>query len=414
MPCTPARARQLLKNKEAVIHRRFPFVIRLKRKSTHITQPTALKIDPGSTVTGLAIVRIHNQVQHVLFTAELTHRRARIHELLSQRKAMRRGRHSRNGRYRADRHVNRGNKKEGWLPPSTRHLLETTSSWVNRLRAFAPISAVAVETVKFDTHRLQNPEVNGVDYQRGPLWGAEIREYLQEKWGHQCAYCGKSGVLLQIEHIVPRARGGSDRESNLTLACVRCNTAKGDQDVRQFLANDPDRLMRIMSSIKVSLAGASALNSTRFSMVNMLESKGLIVEQGSGFGTKLNRVKFGLLKTHAVDAACVGVVDKLFGTGRVPLGISAMGRGSRKRTRLNAFGFPRGYLSPSKSHFGFKTGDIVRAVVPKGVHQGTHVGRVAVRATGSFDIQMKRGKAGGIGHRFCTKIQAADGYAYSA
>ena len=55
----------------------------------------------------------------------------------------------------------------------------------------------------------------------------------------------------------------------------------------------------------------------------------------------------------------------------------------------------------------------VRAEVPTGKKAGTHQGRVAVRKTGSFNIQTPDGVVQGIHHRHCTLIQRADGYAYS-
>lgn len=78
--------------------------------------------------------------------------------------------------------------------------------------------ARARELVKFDTQKMQNPEIDGVEYQQGELAGYEVREYLLEKWGRKCAYCDKDGVSLQIEHIHPRAKGGSNRVSNLALS----------------------------------------------------------------------------------------------------------------------------------------------------------------------------------------------------
>ncbi|MFM0517232.1 HNH endonuclease [Caballeronia jiangsuensis] len=74
-------------------------------------------------------------------------------------------------------------------------------------------------------------------YHRGTLAGYEIREYLLEKWGRRCSYCDASGTPLQVDHIVARARGGTDRVSNLTLACERCNRAKGALPAEVFLAS---------------------------------------------------------------------------------------------------------------------------------------------------------------------------------
>lgn len=117
-------------------------------------------------------------------------------------------------------------------------------------------------------------------------------------------------------------------------------------------------------------------------------------------------------KTHALDAACVGDVDWVVNWNRPTLQIKCTGRGSYQRTRLDKFGFPRGYLMREKSLKGFATGDLVKAVVPAGKKAGCHQGRVAIRATGSFNIQTREGVVQGISHRHCTRVQRGDGYGY--
>ena len=92
--------------------------------------------------------------------------------------------------------------------------------------------------------------------------------------------------------------------------------------------------------------------------------------------------------------------------------IKATGRGSYQRTRLTANGFPRGYLTRTKQIKGFQTGDMARAIVPKGKKAGTHVGRIAVRATGYFNIETPTRVIQGISHRHCKIVQRGDGYSY--
>ena len=90
-----------------------------------------------------------------------------------------------------------------------------------------------------------------------------------------------------------------------------------------------------------------------------------------------------------------------------------IGRGSYQRTRLDAYGFPRGYLTRKKRINGFQTGDMVTAIVTKGKKIGSYIGRVAVRASGSFNIQTAEGVVQHISHKHCKIIQRADGYGYS-
>lgn len=413
MPCSEKRARLLLARGRAVMVRVHPFTIRLKDRIGGEMQALRLKLDPGGKTTGLALVReAEGGEQHVCWLGEIAHRGQAIRDALLQRRGFRRRRRGVNLRYRAPRFNNR-TRPAGWLAPSLQHRVDTTMAWVTRLTRLAPVTALSQERVRFDMQAMENPEVSGVEYQQGELAGYEVREYLLEKWGRQCAYCPATDVPLQVEHIVATACGGTNRVSNLTLACRKCNEAKGTQRIEDFLAHDPARLARIKAQAKAPLKAAAAVNSTRWALFNALRDTGLPVETGTGGRTKWNRTRLGIPKGHALDAACVGVVEGVRGWNRPVLGIKAQGRGSYQRTRLNKHGFPRGYLTRSKSAFGFQTGDHVRAVVDAGKKAGTHVGRVAVRASGSFNIQTPQGVVQGIHHRHCALIQRADGYGYS-
>lgn len=427
MPCTEKRARLLLERGRARVHRLVPMVIRLvdREVASCELQPLRLKLDPGSKTTGLALVRDtqvidpqSGEVQTssvVLNLMELVHRGRQISEALTVRRQMRRRRRS-NLRYRAPRFLHRGNKKSGWLAPSLQHRVDTCMTWVGRIQRWAPIRAISCELVRFDMQALQNPEISGIQYQQGTLFGYELREYLLEKWGRQCAYCDIKDVPLQIEHIRPKAQGGSNRASNLTLACSCCNQKKAARSIEDFLAKDPKRLANVLASAKKPLRDAAAVNATRWALANALKATGLPVELASGGRTKFNRCTLGIPKTHALDAACVGTMTAIQNWQCPTLTLKATGRGSYQRTRLNKFGFPRGYLMRSKRVQGFGTGDMVRADVPSGAKAGIHTGRVAIRASGSFNIQKHQGGKAvvvqGISHRHCRVIQRGDGYGY--
>ncbi|AGW88959.1 RNA-guided endonuclease IscB [Cupriavidus sp. DF5525] len=419
MPCSEKRARLLLERGRARVHRLVPFAIRLtdRRLVDSELQPLRLKLDPGSKETGVAIVR--EMASHaggapdafVLSLAEIIHRGRQINEALTARRAMRRARRGRMTRYRAARFDNR-RKPEGWLAPSLRHRVETTAAWVRRFRKLAPITALSMELVRFDMQAMENPEISGVEYQQGTLLGYEVKEYLLAKLGRTCAYCDATDRPLETEHIVAKAKGGSNRVSNLTLACRPCNQKKGNLPLEVFLRKDPDRAKRILARAKAPLRNAAAVNATRFALLNALKSFGLPVETGSGGQTKYNRRRLDIPKSHALDAACVGNVHSVWPWQRPILRIKCAGRGSYQRTRVTAHGFPRGYLMRSKRVFGFQTGDMVKAVVPSGKKAGTHIGRVAIRATGSFNIQTVAGAVQGISYKHCNLLQRGDGYGY--
>ena len=66
-----------------------------------------------------------------------------------------------------------------------------------------------------------------------------------------------------------------------------------------------------------------------------------------------------------------------------------------------------------KAVHGFQTGDVVRADVLQGVQTGTYHGRVAVRQSGSFNVQTAAGVVQGISWKCCTILHRADGYDYA-
>jgi hypothetical protein len=201
--------------------------------------------------------------------------------------------------------------------------------------------------------------------------------------------------------------------SNLTLACEPCNRAKAALPVEVFLSRRPTRLAKILAQAKRPLKDAAAVNATRWALTNALDTIGLPLELASGGRTKFNRLAFGVPKTHALDATCVGALSVATDWVKPILSISCTGRGSYQRTRLDRYGFLRGYLTRTKRMHGFQTGDLVRADVPSGKKAGTYVGRVAIRATGYFNIQLAGTVVQGVAHRHCRLIQRSDGYGYS-
>ena len=407
MPCSEKRARMLLSKKRARIHKRYPFVIRLvdRTAQTCVLQLVRCKLDPGSVTTGVAIVREKEEDQTVLSLMEIRHRGRSISENLKARLGSRRRRRS-NLRYRSSRFNNR-TRREGWLAPSLQHRVDGISNWISRFMRYTPLAALSCEVVRFDMQKLSNPEIQGIEYQQGTLFGYEIREYLLEKWGRKCAYCNAEKIPLQIDHIEPRSRGGSNRVDNLTLACQDCNLKKRSLSIEEFA---PKRAQTIRKT--KPLRDAAAVNATRVATLHRLEQFSLPCETSTGGQTKYNRNRLHVPKTHALDAACTGQLSQLH-NWQVPIQqIHCVGRGSYKRTRLDKFGFPRGFLTRKKQIDGFRTGDQVIATVNKGKKTGLHVGRVAVRASGNFNIQTTAGVVQGIRSKDCRLVERSDGYHY--
>jgi hypothetical protein len=82
----------------------------------------------------------------------------------------RRRRRSANLRYHPPRFDNR-TRHQGWLPPSLQSRIGNVASWLNWYRKLAPITAIKVESIRFDMQALENPDIEGLEYQRGTLFG---------------------------------------------------------------------------------------------------------------------------------------------------------------------------------------------------------------------------------------------------
>ncbi len=405
MPCSEKRARQLLERNQAVSIRRAPFVIKLLNYAPSDEPASSrLKLDPGSKTTGMALL----DGSRVVWLGELQHR-TNINSKLDDRRSIRRTRRSRKTRYREARFDNRSRLK-GWLAPSLEARVNQIMNVITKLRRYAPIGAISMELVKFDTQKLVDPEISGIEYQQGELFGYELRAYIQEKFNHKCVYCGKAdyenhGLRYEIDHIQPRSKGGSNRVTNLVYSCEPCNKAKGNKTAREFGHPEVEKIA------KAPLKDAAAVNSVRWRLFNRLKEAGLDVETGTGGRTKFNRSKLGLPKAHCIDAVCVGAStpDAIKGLPKYFDIWKAMGRGSRQIMQPDKYGFPRQYRSRGKRVHGFGTGDIVE--IESGKHTDQQ-GRLVARIKGPYITQVGQSGRLSCSYKSLRLIQRADGWDY--
>ena len=402
-----AEARILIRKKLAVIHKVYPFTIRLRDNScVSNDRAYTVKVDPGSRHTGVAII---DNANSVVMLAEIEHRGHLIKRDLDSRRAIRYNRRNRKTRHREARFLNRTRPK-GWLAPSVKSRADNVINFVKKYKKLINIDKVMIEHVSFDVAQMSSDtKLLGNDYQEGSLYQNKLRSFIFNRSNGKCVYCGAKAT--EIDHVIPRSNGGTNSVHNLVASCRVCNKKKSNLSLKDFgklVGKDfshlkPKKLPRDAAIVQI------AKNYTMKKIKDIIPNAISYV----AWMTKYNREELGLPKEHYCDALSVGNVENYkFLTDKV-LQISAKGRGKRQMCRVDKYGFPRTSAKASKSVKGFQTGDIVKAVVTKGSKQGEYLGKVAVRSNGYFNIQTKTQTIQGIGFEYCHIVQRSDGYSYN-
>ena len=436
--CTPKRARQLIEKGRACVYKHYPFTIIVKDLDTRtmdIHHSYRIKIDPGASYTGIAVT----EEDRVVAYFELRHRGRAVVEALHTRKAARRNRRSRETIYRRCKFRGGGDyespRKEGWLPPSQRSIADNILAFVIRLERLLGPCEIDMELVRFDTQLLENPDIEGIEYQQGTLPGYEMKAYLMERYQHTCQYCGNEtgDRRLEWEHKIPKSRGGSDSVKNATLACRTCNQEKAGRTPEEWLAalkqkKRPGRIDQARvkclqdvtehKSVGKALRYAAWANTMRWHLFRELSklAVGGKVHVGTGGRTAYNRHKLGIPKAHHLDALCCADVPKQGYRYAVQpyLIVEAMGRGNRLLGQINKCGvITIKYRGHHKRVNGLQTGDIVQAIVPNGKYKGEYIGRLMVRQRGGHDIRTMDGKRFSLTkNAMICVLQHVDGYQY--
>ena len=299
MPCSPPKARKLLRAGKAVPVRRTPFVIQLTVPTGETKQPITLGVDAGYKHVGLSATTAKEE----LLASEVELRQD-VTGLLSDRLALRRARRNRKTRCRAPRFDNRvRSKHKGWLAPSVENRIQAHISRIEAVCRVLPITKIVIETASFDIQKIKNPEVEGTDYQQGEQLGFwNVREYVLFREGHVCQACkGRSkDLILNVHHIESRKTGG-DAPGNLITLCEACHKAYHAGKLKQF---SPRR--------GASFRAETFMGLMRWTVLNRLRERHpeLPVTNTYGYLTKHKRIVAGLPKTHCADAFCIaGVLD---------------------------------------------------------------------------------------------------------
>ncbi len=287
------KVRRLLKDKKAKAVKRCPFTIQLLYETTDFVQPVTLGVDAGSKHIGISATT----EDEVLYEADVELRND-IVGLLSTRRESRRTRRNRKTRYRAPRFDNRiSAKKEGWLAPSVRQKVDTHLQVIANIHKLLPIIKVIIEVASFDIQKINDPDIEGTDYQEGDqldFWN--VREYVLFRDSHECQCChGKSkDQILNVHHIESRKVGGN-APNNLITLCETCHT-----NYHKGLIGLPKTIKRGMKFNDAAFMGIM-----RWEVYNKLKNIYSDVELTYGYKTKSTRIEAGLPKEHYIDARCI-------------------------------------------------------------------------------------------------------------
>jgi hypothetical protein len=288
MPTTPRKARVLLKEGRATIIGHKPFTIQLLYGTRGYTQPVTLGIDAGFEHIGFSAVTEKEE----LLGGELTTLKGMTERITERRKC----RVSRRNhlRHRAPRFDNR-RRGEGWLAPSIQHKYDAHLKLIERIKSRLPVTKIVIETAKFDIQKINNPDIQGTDYQEGEQLGySNLTSYIRHRDNYKCCNpdCKNKGkdVILQVHHLGfwknPPVR--SNTPGNLITLCVKCHTPANHKKGKLLYGWQP----------KVKSFKPETFMSTIYR--KLIDATG--ATQAFGYITKYDRENLEFPKSHHNDA----------------------------------------------------------------------------------------------------------------
>ena len=380
MPCSPRKARILLRDGKAEIAGYRPFTIQLTIATGETVQEVHVGVDTGSKHIGMAVT----SESKVLFSADISLRQD-ISSLLKTRRDLRRGRRYRKTRYRKARFLNR-RRKDRWLPPSLESRVQAHFKWIDRICSLLPNPVLHIEAGKFDPAKMVNPEISGEQYQQGPAAGYhDVRYFVFARDEYTCQVCKKKNKILQTHHILFRSNGGTDRADNLITVCTDCHTHEAHQPGGILY-----RWQAQHKQVK-QYKEPAFMNTLRRRMFDRYPGAHFTY----GSVTTPSRKALGLEKSHVNDAIAITGTDSLVHVPQAPLIILQVrtkkrslheatprkGRKEKNRTQKR-----EAKNTPSKN--GFHLSDRVRACGKTGYITGFTGSNVYIRdAQGNYITQ---------------------------
>ena len=286
MPCSPRKARVLLKEEKAKIVTHKPFTIQLLYGSSGYKQKLTLGVDPGYEKVGMSVISEKREV----FSCEAK-LRTDIQKKLLERRGARRGRRSRL-RYREARFLNR---KSSSFPPSVEHKINSHLKLISFVRSILPITRINMETGPFDISKLRDPKLSKGRLKKSNY--ENLRAFIFARDKHKCFFNkAKCSKFLQVHHILFRSKGGTDTPENLVTVCESCHK-KIHKDLLQVLVRP-----------KNSFRPASFMNAVLSEIPKRFKNN---LNKRFGYWTKLRRQELELDKSHINDAFVIaGGIDQ--------------------------------------------------------------------------------------------------------
>ena len=333
MPCKQSKARKLLKEEKARIVKYNPFTIQLLYGSSGYKQEVNVGIDSGAKYIGVAI-----QSQNKVIAKGEIELRQDVSENLYTRKILRRGRRSRNTRYRQVRFLNRiSTKKEGWLPPSIQSRIDNTFFWIDKFSNLLPSPKLNIEVGKFDVQKIINPKIQNTEYQQGETYGYyDVRYYVFDRDNYTCQVCKKSkDKILHTHHIFYRSKGGSDKANNLITVCTECHTSANHKEgnILWKWMNDKKKTPQYKE--------VPFMNSLRRRIFSKYPNANIVY----GSWTTPKRKELGLEKEHYNDALVISGIENNF---RNSVGLFKIKQFRKKKRSLHESTPRKGRKEPNR------------------------------------------------------------------
>lgn len=281
MSTTPRKAKILLKQGKVKVVKRAPFTIQLLYSTGENKQLITLGIDSGAKYIGFSA--ISNKAELISGTVILDNM---MKKRLDDKRMYRRQKRNKLW-YRKPRFMNRTRFK-GWLPPSIKRGYQTHLTLINKIKNILPIKKIIVEVGKFDIQKIENPDIEGKEYQQGSMYGYRNRiAYLIAREKGICQYCNKKygkGNGWRLHHIWGKSK---DRPQDWALIHEKCHEELHKKKLEYLLQKKKFK---------------SYKESTFMNIVRKRFKKDINCEITYGNITFQDRCNLGLEKSHNNDA----------------------------------------------------------------------------------------------------------------